>query len=186
MKIYDTKDELAKAFPAALQPEAQTALAALSVNRCSSTLEPFSLRLGNELVWIPNRIYYDPPSLRAFRLTEMESELLDCIFTRHNDGLIRQAHLTRIIRSTSPWIPCFVVPLLGEYVIEIIQLIQDELPHINIPAYAEFVRSNPEFMELTESRVMSYWNCYYRSTKREEYPGFFVVKYLRSLAAAAR
>ena len=102
----------------------------------------------------------------------MESELLDCLFTRHNDGLVRQTHLARIIWSTSPWIPCFVVPLLGEYVIEIIQLIQDNLPHINIPAYTDFVRANPEFMVLTEKRVMSYWNCYYRSTKREDYPGF--------------
>lgn len=179
--MSESKDELAKAFPSVLGMETRNALSALPDNPRHRNSAPFFVYLGNERIAIPGRIYFYPPPPRAFRSAGLESELLDCVFTRHNDGFVRQVHLLRIIRSTSPWVPCFVVPLIGEYVVEIIQVIQDNLPHVSISAYTDFVRANPEFMALTEKRVMSYWNCYYRGTKKEDYPGFIVLNFLKSL-----
>jgi hypothetical protein len=182
MKIIHSKEELTQAFPAALRKDALSALSALSENRYSSRWQAFSVRLGSELLSIPSRIYYDPPGLEAMRFTRLESEILDCLFTRHHDGFVRQKHLARIIRSPNAWVPCFVFPLVGEYVVEILRVIQENLTYLEASIYADFVRANPEFLNLTEQRVLSYWDCYYRSIKKEGYPGFLILDFLKSIA----
>lgn len=180
-KMPRSRDELAHAFPFAVCKDALAALSVLSENRYSTRWKPFSLRLGNELISIPDRIYYDPPILQTVRLNRLESELLDCLFTRHHDGFVRQKHLARIIQSQNIWIPCFVIPLIGEYVVEIIRVVQENLPGLKASVYADFVRANPDFLALTEQRVISYWDCYYRSIKREKYPGFVVLDFFKSI-----
>ena len=177
-----SKDELVQSFPLALHGDVRTVLSLLPEDRYSHNWTFFSLRLGDEPLSIPRRIYLDPPFLQTVRLTGLQSQLLDCLFTRHHNGIVRQKHLARIIRSQNVWVPCFVVPLVGEYVIEILQLIQENLPYLDASPYADFVRVNPEFLELTEKRVASYWDRYYRSTPRKEYPGFLVLDFLKSLA----
>jgi hypothetical protein len=177
-----TKEELAQALPSALRHDALVALSALSENRFSSGWQPFSVRFENELLSVPYRIYYNPPVPERLQLSGRQSEMLDCLFTRHHDGFIRQKHLARIIGLRDGWIPCFVVPLVGEYVVEILRLIQENLTCLETDIYADFVHANPEFLELTEQRVISYWNCYYRSIKRDEYPGFLILDFLKSIA----
>jgi hypothetical protein len=176
-----SKDELFQSFPLALRDDVRTALSLLPEDRYSSNWRFFSVRLGEELLSIPNRIYFDLSVLQTGQLTELQSELLDCLLTRHHDGIVRQKHLARVIRSQNIWVPCFVVPLVGEYVVEILQVIQANLPHLDTSTYGDFARANPEFLELTGSRVMSYWDCYYRSIPKEEYPGFQVLDFLKSI-----
>jgi hypothetical protein len=96
--------------------------------------------------------------------------------------MVREKHLARIIRSQNIWVPCFVIPLVGEYVVEIVRVIQENLPHLDTSTYANFVRANPEFLALTGQRVIGYWDCYYRSIPKEEYPGFLVLDFLKSIA----
>jgi hypothetical protein len=177
-----SKDELVQSFPLALHDDVRTVLSILPEDRYSHNWAFFSLHLGEEPLSIPRRIYFDPPFLQTVRLTERQSQLLDCLFTRHHDGIVRQKHLARIIRSQNIWVPCFVVPLVGEYVVQILRLIQENLPHLDTSRYADFVRANPEFLELTDKRVNSYWDCYYRSIPKKEYPGFLVLDFLKSLA----
>ena len=184
-KTNYSKDELVQSFPLALRDDVRTALSVLPEDRYSHNWTFFSLHLGEELLTIPRRLYLDPPFLQTARLTGLQSELLDCLFTRHHDGIVRQKHLARIIRSQNIWVPCFVVPLVGEYVVEIMQVIQENLGHLDTSVYADFVRANPEYLELTDNRIMSYWDCYYRSTPKKEYPGFLVLDFLKSLAANA-
>jgi hypothetical protein len=174
------REELVEAFPSSIRQDALIAIAALSEHQSTSRWESFSLRLGNEVLTVPQRVYYAPP-VQAVRFNHLQIEIQNCVFTRHHDGFVRQTHLARIIRSQNAWIPCFVVPLVGEYVVEILHIIHENLPYLNASVYAEFLRANPEFLKLTEQRVFSYWNCYYRSTKRHEYPGFLILDYFRSI-----
>lgn len=180
-----TKEELANAFPLATRRDALVAISALSENPFSSCWQTFSLYLGNELLALPQRIYYVPPVLQTLRLNALQTEILDCLFTRHHDGFVRQIHLERIIRSQNAWIPCFVVPLVGEYVVEILQVIRENLTHLDTSVYAESLRSNLEFLDLIEQRVLSYWDCYYRSIKKQEYPGFLILEFFKSITKTA-
>lgn len=179
------KEELASAFPLVIRQDALAAISTLSDNRFSSRWQPFSLHLGLEVLSLPERIYYAPPLFQTLRFNALQTEILNCLFTRHHDGFVRQARLARIIRSTNAWIPCFVVPLVGEYVVEILQVISENLSYFDKSIYAAFVRSNPEFMNLTEQRVISYWDRYYRSIKKQDYPGFLILDFLRSLTRGA-
>jgi len=114
----------------------------------------------------------------------LQEQLLACLLTRHHDGLIREKHLTRIIAVNATWVPPFVVQLLGEYVIEIIRIIENNLGVLDKSLYGGFLRLNPDFWALTRSRVVSYWDCYYRSHRKETYPGFRVLDFLHQLQSA--
>ena len=179
------KEELAGAFPLAIRQDALAAISSLSENRFSARWRPFPLHLRDEVVSLPQRIYYAPPLFQTLRFNALQTEITNCLFTRHHDGFVRQENLVRIIRSPSPWIPCFVIPLVGEYVVQILEIIRENLSYFDKSIYEEFVRSNPEFISLTEKRVMSYWNCYYRSIKKQDYPGFLILDFLRSFTTTA-
>jgi len=113
----------------------------------------FSVKVAGELVTIPYRLYHSPSHIKTEHLTDLEKEIVACLMTRHHDGFIRQQHLERIIRSGNPWVPPFVVQLLGEYAIEIIGVIHDNLNALDHSLYREFLQTNPEFFTQTAQRV---------------------------------
>ena len=82
------------------------------------------------------------------------------------------------------WIPTFVVQLVGEYVVEILQVVSRNLDHLDPPLYRRFLRANPEFFARTKQRVISYWDCYYRWQRRTDYVGFQIITFLEHLVAA--
>jgi hypothetical protein len=51
--------------------------------------------------------------------------------------------------------------------------------------YGAFLAANPDFLDLTSQRVVSYWNCYYRYRypKLSDYPGFALISSLRAAGA---
>lgn len=73
------------------------------------------------------------------------------------------------------WVAPFVFALIGEYVLQIIELIEHAAKE---PAQRErlasFARGAPAFCALTSRRVVSYWDCYYRRQfpRFAEYPPF--------------
>jgi hypothetical protein len=179
--VYVNSTDLAKAFPVGVQSDALLAFSKLPVTRLLG--EDFSVRVGNEVLTLPRRIYNDPELIRFDQLTLLQRELIDCLLTRHNDGLVREQHLTRIIHSRNSWVPPFVVQLVGEYVIEILRVVHKNLHNLDGAAYGNFLRANPDFVATTERRVISYWNCYYHDYTREEYAGFQLLEFFRSFLA---
>jgi hypothetical protein len=140
----------------------------------------FTVRVEGADVTIPYRIYNEePPSKAVQGLDEIQRDVLACLYTRHHNGHVRQANLRRIIQLTRPWVPPFVVQLIGEYVVEILLDIQEGLKDLDLRdspqhrEYGAFVANNPAFLDLTSQRVASYWACYHGSTypDRQDYPG---------------
>ncbi|MFI8943276.1 hypothetical protein [Streptomyces syringium] len=105
--------------------------------------------------------------------------------------MVRQRHLEKVVGSTDPWVVPFVVQLVGEYVLEILVVICDELRDLTTPgtrghlAYGQFIVDNPAFFARTQRRVVSYWSCYYRGTYAsfQGYPGCTLLDLLRSAAS---
>jgi len=131
-----------------------------------------SVRVTGEDLSIPYRIYHDPALIDTARFTSRQVELLDCLLTRHRDGFIRQEHLARIIRCNHDWIPPFVVQLAGEYVVEIVQAIWMNSGSLDTGLYRRFLKDNSAFFAITRQRVISYWDCYHRWQRRQDYAGF--------------
>jgi hypothetical protein len=174
-----SSSELAIAFPIAVRDDVCLALSAFPSTRLLG--QSFSVRVDNEVVTVPARIHNDPALISVDQLTDLQRELVDCLLTRHSDGLVREKHLARVVRVNHIWVPPFVVKLVGEYVVEILNVVRQNLSDLDASIYGSFLRANPDFLATTEQRVISYWNCYYRDQRRDEYVGFQLLEFFRSL-----
>lgn len=113
---------------------------------------------------IPYRVYCTQSGLRAaIARSSDEAQLVAlCLGTRHWDGYLREECLRQIVAVDRPWLAPFVVQLLGEYVIEIVEVIAATLHEHGPERLAGFARENPQFMATTRRRATSYWHCYHR------------------------
>ncbi|MEU6067512.1 hypothetical protein ABZ864_24265 [Streptomyces sp. NPDC047082] len=122
--IPDTNGDLVAAFPQQLADEVRAVLAVMPEARFAP-VSPFSVDVGDEAVAIPYRIYLDEPPVEVVRsLTAMQRAILHCLYSRYSDGLVRQRHLEQIVSLDTPWVVPFVVQLVGEYVLEILEAIR--------------------------------------------------------------
>jgi hypothetical protein len=123
----------------------------------------FNVLVDNEKLEIPYRIYVD--SSQRERIDELSTgqvQILSCYLTRHHDGYIRQQYLRKIILSNEPWVVPFVSQLIGEYVIEILIEISNNIEELDSKEYVKFFKENPIYFQKLKQRVISYWNCYYK------------------------
>ncbi|MFD4228788.1 hypothetical protein [Streptomyces sp. NPDC058545] len=187
----NSSDPLITAFPPELSGDAEAALAVMPASNLRP-LEPFSAYVEGQQVSIPGRLYNDePPTEAVASLSSRQRQLLHCLYSRHCDGMVRQLHLTEVVDSADPWVVPFVVQLVGEYVLEILVVIRDEIRDLATPgarsrlAYGQFIVENPAFFARTQRRVVSYWSCYYRSAYSTFHgcPGCSLLDLLRSAAS---
>jgi hypothetical protein len=145
--------------------------------------------VGDAELSIPYRIYNDEPARELLvELTATQRLLVHAFYTRHHDGRVRERNLDQVVGSSEPRIVPYVVQLVGEYVVEIIESVARGLRELSMPgskqraAYGLFAVQNRSFVDLTAARVASYWNAYYRSryAKLSDYPGQAVLDELRS------
>jgi hypothetical protein len=172
--------ELKHAFPSEVHNDALIAVEAFPANTHRWTT--FGARVNNETVSIPYRVYLNPASIKTDKLSVLQENMVGCILSRNHDGFVRQEYLSRIVVSNHKWVPPFMIQLLGECVVDILRVIETNLGTLDKALYAQFLRANPDFLALTEQRVISYWDCYYRfSCRKEDYPGFRAMHFFKQL-----
>lgn len=181
---------LVSAFPATLRDDVLAALAEVPAGPHSPHIagaEP--VRVGEELVTIPYRIYTAPLTSTALaKLPPLHQTIVACIYTRHHDGRVREAAVHPVMTSDAPWTAPFVVRLLGEYVVEIMIAIEAHADALSEPRFARFIAHNPDFFALTWRRMISHWNERYRRSYRDlsDYPGARVLARLARAAGTSR
>lgn len=175
-------------FPAALQPIATGILPALQVGELSPPLQNFTVLVGHEKLTAPHRVYYSPANLRSVIATSSgDAQVLAlCMGTRHWDGFIREECLRQLVDTGSPWAAPFIVRLVGEYVVEIVQVIVVALQRGYVAGLAQFALDNPSFMATTRRQVVSYWDSYYRRQFPSllDYPAHIALESIHQLALA--
>jgi hypothetical protein len=145
-----------------------------------------SLLVGGEKILVPRRLGYSEAqsaSSNDGRIAQMAA----CLQTQSSNGFDRQRALRSLLPAVQPWSAPFVVTLIGEYVVEIIEDIAGATTPSNVDAMISFISENCDYWELTKQRVASYWNAYYRHKYTKlNYPGFQLVRTLEtSLRARA-
>jgi hypothetical protein len=82
-----------------------------------------------------------------------------------------------LLDKSEYWITPFTIQLLGEYVYELLQLLDRHINDKTIDNYERFTKENSKYWHQTESRMISYWNEYYRRQfpKIKEYLGMQIV-----------
>lgn len=183
--MTDEKYELLKAFPPYLENDVKAVLSTITQAGKLNFSHRFKVEFYGDTLWIPERIYYNEPTLAQFMtLTDRQQIILNCLFTRHHNGFIREEKLRASIHLCNEhnWIIPYLIRLAGEYVIEILQVIKDDLGKIDKAKIKEFIAGNLEFYNTIESRVVSYWDCFYRLKypRIEDYVGFQILAYFNS------
>ncbi|MBI3220733.1 MAG: hypothetical protein HYZ44_14560 [Bacteroidetes bacterium] len=133
-------------------------------NLIHSTL--VTVQLDKEALNIPCRFYFNEPEQeQEVTLTDTQKAIVSCIYLRHHNGRLRESRLRKLLNNNDYWIVPFTFQLLGEYVFEILQVLDKHINDNNIDNYQKFARENPMYWQQTESRMISYWNEYYRRTR---------------------
>lgn len=155
----------APTFPRALEPFGSALLRTLRLRELCPATPGFQVLVQGEQLCVPGRVYYAPDDLRlAIARSQGDVRTLAaCIGTRHWDGHLREECLRQLIGIQRPWVVPFVIQLLGEYVLEIVEPIVVALPEWDAAQFADVARENPRFMATTRRRAVSYWDCYHRT-----------------------
>lgn len=138
----------------------------------------FEIELGQEKINIPTRVYLDENQFtNTHNLSKRQQQILSCILTRHHNGFVRQKYLMNILKIEDPWIAPYVLQLIGEYIIEILFDIYDNLNSSNIDFLKQIINLNSDYWNKTKSRIISYWDCYYRNRfiNKEDYVGVKII-----------
>jgi hypothetical protein len=175
----DVVIRLRQAFPISLAGDVSAVLNLLPTAEYPPSPDDIGpISVTGERLQIPFRVYSEPPPKFSLANLELQRQtVLSCIFTRHHNGYIRQQFTETLINAVQPWVVPFLVQLVGEYVCEIIQVLLDHLPDLDRDLFVQFAADNPQFIVLTQRRVISYWNAYYRSQfpRFTDYPGFQIM-----------
>lgn len=183
----ETKDkyDLVTAFPPHLKKDVRDILEILRESHLGySGCETFLV--SGDVLSIPYRIYYDEPDQSQLSsLTYEQQVILHALYTRHHDGYVRESHLTTLITHANEheWATPYLMLPIGEYVKEILEVIYDNRSSLNGDFIRTFFSENPRLYRTIQSRVASYWDCYYRRKypEKQHYVGFQLLKYLTSL-----
>jgi hypothetical protein len=190
------KDRILKAFPTALSADVKEVLEVLSLNNYKVKLSDGQVRqidnlihpselyltLEQEKLIIPYRLYFNEPDSESEKaLTDKQKAILNCIFLRHHNGFLREQRLKQLIETKEYWVIPFTIQLLGEYVYEILEVLDKHINEQNLNLYVKFIQENPKYWQQTESRMISYWNEYYRSRfpDLKKYIGLEIVKRIK-------
>lgn len=168
------------AFPSQLTDDGPAIVRHLSVMPHGGDGSAFDVIVRGEAISIPERVYFHPETYRRDGLSDVQSDMIDCLHTRNSDGFVRETALRAISNLNAPWVVPYVVRLAGGHVVEILQAIHDRRSEIDCCAYRQFTEANPKFSAITQSRIVSYWNAYHRQRcpMRADYVGVRLMPYL--------
>ena len=89
-----------KAFPSEIRENVNSLLTRLDISNEYATSWFENASLKGEGIQIPSRIYIEPPySLNSSKFTSVEKLILNCLFSRHSNGYVRQEAIKNIISS---------------------------------------------------------------------------------------
>jgi hypothetical protein len=131
-----------------------------------NTVGLYQLALPEGEVCIPYRVYIDSWPRSAGTL---ESWVLACILSRHDNGRIRETYVQQLADMDVPpqWAIPYVLLPLSEYVLEVAEIactiiVQwcDEKRVLDKVAW--IAQHNPKLLAAVRARSVSYWNAYWR------------------------
>lgn len=120
--------------------------------------------LDESVVEIPYRMYLlDVADAEYEKLSQTQKQILCCIYTRSCNGYIREKYLRKLLdMPLEQWGIPFIVKLCDEYVLEILEIMYSKLKERNNTDIQSFCFKNKALINKSYSRMISYWNEYYR------------------------
>lgn len=171
------------AFPSNLQEDVENVISFLSDKKFEIHPSLFhNVILNNESLTIPGRLYFDESICMGNDLSDLQKIILDCLYLLNHNGYTRQKGLENLKNVDEYFITPFVIQILGEYVVEILEVLEKQLNEKTIVNFQTFKNENPILFQKTEKRIVSYWNEYYRNRypKLKNYIGMKILAKIKS------
>jgi hypothetical protein len=170
------KDIILKGFPISMRQDVEIAFAIIPLDhnveyRFGQVVKVNKLvheksqiiTLDKETLEIPSRVYFNEPTVdRENDLTDLQKAILNCIYLRHHNGLVRQKRLQLLTEVNDYFVIPYKFHLLGEYVIEILEDLQKHITTNTIDNFVKFVYENGKYFAVVESKMANFWNVHYR------------------------
>ena len=132
-------------------------------------------RISSEEIRFPYRINYKPNDKVYSSLKNPRAKTIyKCIFTRHEDGHIREKYLRSILTLSNPpdWCLPFILRLSGEYVVEILEVIYKQFKKKTPKGLKKFCGENRALVKKNYDRMLTHRDRYYRDLgPLEDYVG---------------
>jgi hypothetical protein len=160
---------LAEGFPdtvAATAAIAGTAVAQLLSDR--QWTERFCVTVEEQTILVPSRLRFASDRL-TLPPTDPAWLIARALQTRSNNGFERQRAVQDLMADVRLWTAPYIVTLIGEYVVEILDDIDTTLTPNAEQIVAAFLIANPAFWDTIKRRIASYWNAYYRLSRASEH-----------------
>ncbi|USK68523.1 hypothetical protein [Peribacillus asahii] len=133
----------------------------VTIGESQDTVEYFQ---DDNVIKFPYRIYYIDISDKFIdNLSVQQKMILHCIYSRSCDGFVRQKHLNSLLlMDYEDWAIPYIVKICDEYVVEILEMTYDILKEQDTEPIKRFCLENIGTFCKSYSRMISYWNEYYR------------------------
>jgi hypothetical protein len=161
---------MANFFPAELSKDFDVVLSAIpqrTFYECPIwfSKESVDYVLADSTITIPYRCYLlEPPESDISKLTKLQKQILFCLYTRSSDGYLREKYVRKLLSSSfEKWCVPYIVKLCDEYVVEILYVIYNSLSEKPNEEIKSFCLANKRTICKSFSRMISYWNEYYRA-----------------------
>lgn len=162
-ELHDDVKEAVKSIPFAQNPIKLADGNEHFVDKFVSDYKPQIFNLRGEKLKIPYRVYFEQPKHEdLITLNIQQRIILNCIYLRHQNGFIREQNLINLLKTDAYFTLPFKIQILGEYVIELISILDKGITDQNVSKYAELLNHNLFYWKQTQSRIVSYWDVYYR------------------------
>lgn len=171
-------------FPSTITSDLEQIKDVLNLRLNQERIAHFSVLVDGEKILIPERVYCSAEEKAIAFLSPLQKQMASCILTRHHDGFVREEALRQIIQCNESWVAPYIVGLLGDYVVEILEVLEENAPSLDHDIYANFIRDNAVFFNLAASRAVSYWNCNSRRScpDKNQYVGVKALKLLKQFS----
>ena len=142
--------------------------------------ENVEIKIHSETIVLTDRLCFaEPKPELENNLTDTQKQILNCIYTRHLNGYIREKRLKNLLNFDHEWILPFKLQLLGEFVIEILFELDKHITDKNIKQLKQLTLDNKKYWQQTKSRMVSWWDADYRHRNYKnikDYIGYKIMK----------
>ena len=163
--IKTSTECIIKAFPLYLQNDVRQICKSISVSeRFHNDDSTEWLLSSGEVITMPYRIVFEDEFVVDLgALTPTQKTIYHCIMSRDSDGYVREKNIKELIKTDLPeWAIPYVIKICDEYVVEILQTVYDSLSRRDCSKYKEICALNFEYIKRAHTRMISYWNEFYR------------------------
>lgn len=135
-------------------------------------------------IQLPTRLNFPRLAAEDRALANLSGPAL-CLVSRATDGFLRQCAAKSIVALRAEWAAPYVSALLGDYVIEVVEVVCEALPQFDQTLYANFVRENRIAVRTIRAQATSYWSAYHRDRfpEKRDYPALRALHQVETWAA---